>query len=411
MTEGLEARLNAMRGRLEASERAVIEYRNSNLLDGFGGQRQLDQQLADLSRRVGETASEQAELASDLDGIDALISNRGAVAAAGLFQSDLIERLQSQIIELRQREALLLEGFSKDSLQVSNISDEIARTESVIAAEVQRLRDNQAARVGLAAARVETLRQQLTDLENRAITQAERDVLMAQFERDYEAERAVYTTFLDKFTQTSEVASLQEGDAQIITYADPPPAPIAPKKKMAVALGGIAGTFSGIGLVFLRRLSDRSIGSSAQLSTLTGGAVFTQPRPLGFPLSRTTPLTAASTDPRGPLSESIRSLRSHLMLSVARERDGGKVVSFVSTRSGCGKTTSAILLARSFSQMGMSCVLVEADLRRSMIADMLGLSPRPDLVDLLKDEASWDQALQKDARLGGADPDGTPGAG
>lgn len=396
VTEGLETRLSAMRERLEASERAVIDYRNQNLSEGFGGQKQLDQQLADLSRRVGQADAEQAELASDLAGIDALIADRGAVQAAGLFQSDVIERLQSQVIELHQRRTLLMERFGEDNRQVQDVENEVARTEALIQAEVQRLRDNQANKVDLAAARVEALRQQLADLENRAIEQAERDVRLAQFERDYAAERAVYTTFLDKFTQTSEVASLQEGDAQIIAYADPPPSPVAPNKKLAVALGGIAGGFAGLGLVFLRVLADRAVRNTAQLAAITSGGVFTQYRTSGLPLRRPSPLTTVSRNPRSPMSESINALRSDLMLSMPKDRQGGKVISVVSTRANYGKTTTSILLARSLAQMGVPCVLVEADLRRASIAGQLDLSSQPDIISVLMGNASLDEALHTD---------------
>lgn len=218
---------------------------------------------------------------------------------------------------------------------------------------------------------------------------------MSQLERDHAAEQAVYATFLDKFTQTSESVNLQEGDAQVISYADPPASPVAPDKKLAVALGGFAGIFGGLGLIFLRSLTDTRVRTTSRLHALIRGAhVIAQTRTRRILFSRANPLTVALREPTGPLSESVRSLRSHLVLS--RTEELGQVVTFVSTRPNCGKTTTSLLLARAVVQMGISCVVVDADLRRASVATQLGLSSRPDLIDVLRATVTLEEALQND---------------
>lgn len=395
-TQGLQPRLADMRERLEISERAVIDYRIKNLAEGFGSQARLTQQIDDLSRRLGQLTAEQTELDSDLSGLDALIQTSGLVAASGLFQSDLIENTQSQIAELWQRRDLLLERFSEDMPLVLTVDKEISRLETTLADVAQSLRDNQAQRAALSKSRVDALREQLRTLETRAIEQAEREVRLTQLRRDYSAEQAVYATFLDKFTETSEALNLQEGDVLIISYADPPASPVAPDKKLAVALGGIAGGFLGVALLFFRSFSDKKVREASQLRHMTRGGVFTQLRTSGILLRNTNPLSVALENPVGPLSESVRSLRSHLMLSISKERKGGTVVSIVSTRTDCGKTTTSLLLARSLAQMGVSCVVVDTDLRRGSISTVLDIPTRPDLTDVLSGTISLELALQKD---------------
>lgn len=413
VTSALQSQLTNMRERLEASERAVIDHRTGNLSEGFGGSELLAQQIGDLSRRLSQASAEYAELEADLAGIDDLIEESGAKAAFGMFESDLLDQLYNDVIELRQRRDQLSQRFGADTAQTTDTNEAIARLEATIAEETRRLRDAQAQRADLAAARVEALRQELRKLEARAIEQAQREVRLTQLERDYEAEQTVYTSFLDKFTETSETLNLQEGDAQIITYANPPSSPIAPNKKLSVALGGISGVFAGMGLIFLRALTDSAIRSTSQLRTLTRGTVLTQPKVYRFMLGRANPLLNATRNPLGPLSESIRSLRSHLMLSVPRNT--GEIVSFVSTQTNCGKTTTSVLLARSLAQMGVSCVLVETDLRRPSFARLLKMQPEHDLVDVLRGKVPLDEALHTDpkssarllmAKSGLADPAG-----
>ncbi|MDO6587027.1 polysaccharide biosynthesis tyrosine autokinase [Salipiger sp. 1_MG-2023] len=413
VTTGLQTRISGMRDKLEASERAVIDYRTGNLAEGFGGSELLTQQIGDLSRRVNDASAEFAELQSDLAGIDSLIEREGAIAATGLFQSDLLDSLQNEVVSLRQRRDLLLERFGADTAQTVETVAAIDRLEATIAEEARRLRNEQAQRVDLAAARVDVLRAELRELEARAIEQAGREVRLTQLERDYQAQQAVYTTFLDKFTETSESVDLQESDSQVISYADVPTSPIAPRKSMSVALGGIGGVFAGMGIVFMMALTDNALRSAMQLRALTGGTVLVQPRARRFMLRTANPVNHVRRQPLGPLSESIRSLRSQLLLGMPK--GVGTIVTFASSESDCGKTTTSILLARSLSQMGVSCILVETDLRRPSLARRMNMTSTPDLIDVLTGKLPLDAAIRKDpdsgadvltARSGLGDPAG-----
>ncbi|EIE48635.1 succinoglycan biosynthesis transport protein ExoP, putative [Citreicella sp. 357] len=413
VTTGLQSRISEMREKLEASERSMIDYRTGNLAAGFGGSRLLSEQIGDLSRRVNDASAELAELQSDLSGIDALIRREGAIAATGLFQSDLLDGLQGEVVSLRQRRDLLLERFGADTAQTVETIAAIERLEGTIADEARRLRNEQAQRVDLAAARVVVLRGELQVLESRAIEQAGREVRLTQLERDYQAQQAVYNTFLDKFTETSESVDLQEGDSQVIFYADVPPTAIAPRKSLSVALGGIGGVFAGMGIVFLLALTDTALRSTTQLMALTGGTVLVQPKARRFVFQPANPLNHVLRQPLGPLSESIRSLRSQLLMGLPK--GGGAIVTLASSESDCGKTTTSILLARSLSQMGVNCILVESDLRRPSLARLMNIAPTPDLIDVLTGRLPLDEAIRQDpesradvltARSGLGDPAG-----
>ncbi|WP_138470273.1 polysaccharide biosynthesis tyrosine autokinase [Poseidonocella sp. HB161398] len=395
LTDGLETRLSKMRGRLEASERAVIDYRNRNLADGFAVQARLDQQLTDLTRRLNQSSADQAALDAQVAGIDAIIASQGALAAAGLFESNLIETMRSQIIELQQRKALVAERSSGDNAQTAKFDEEISRLETMIEAEVTRLRDDKFNQAEISRAAVEALNTELKKLEVRAIQQAEREVRLSQLTRDHAAELAVYGTFLDKFTETSEALDLQEGDAQVISFADPPKSPVAPNKKVAVALGGIAGGFFGVGLVFLLAMTDRRVRTRAQLRSMAPYAPIVSLQRTGrFGMKGASPLSPGDTSGAANLSDGIQAIRSQVLMS--EKREGGRILSVVSAGRDAGKTTTGLLLMRSFAQMGVSCVLVEADLRNPSVGSLLGLKGAADLVDVLSGKAKLEQALEQD---------------
>ncbi|MEM7641574.1 MAG: polysaccharide biosynthesis tyrosine autokinase [Pseudomonadota bacterium] len=413
VTSGLETRLGEMRARLEASERATIAFRTQSLSDGFVSREQLDRQLGDLAARLSEATVSHSELKAELDGLNRLIADQGAVATAGLFASPIIDGLRQELADLRRRADRLLVQFGPDIPQLADALEEIARVESTLTEEVLRLRDDKAKLVELSDAGRLALASQMAALEGRAIEQAQREVTLTQLQREQDAARMVYRSFLDRFNETRESGDLQESDAQVIDYAVPPPAPVAPNKKLTVALGGVAGGFLGLALAFLHAFTDSRLRSLDRLQPLMRGAdLVLMPRiPRG--LRRQDPLAVAMNRPKSPLAESLRTLRSQLLLSTGQ--NVGSVVSFVSTRPGAGKTTTSINMGRLLAKMGLSCVIIDADQRRGNVAKTLRLPTSPDLVDVMSGNATLSGALQKDratnlfvltTRIDEADPSG-----
>ncbi|QBR38597.1 hypothetical protein ETW23_22110 (plasmid) [Leisingera sp. NJS201] len=393
VTTGLNARIAILHQRLEKAERAVVEFRNQNFAAGLGSQERLDQQLRELSTRLSTISADRTLIASELSEIDALIESGGAVAAAGLFDSPLLDELLSSIASLEQRRSQLSERFGGDSPQVRETTEAASRLEAALETEVLRLRDSKANLETVARAKEAALQNQLFTLEQKNLALSERAVTMAQLERELAANRVTYEVFLGKFTETSEVIELQEADAQVISYARRPLAPVAPRKKLGAALGFLAGAVLSMGVVFARAFSNDMVTSDSRLRSLMPEThVLVLPRLRSF-LRQLEPSAFVLREPQSLLSEAVRSLRSYLVHS----RPGkGHTVAVVSCNTNAGKTTTCVMLGRSAAQMGKSCVLVETDMRKGNASKVLGLPPRPDLVDVLIGTTTLDEALQRD---------------
>jgi capsular exopolysaccharide synthesis family protein len=101
-------------------------------------------------------------------------------------------------------------------------------------------------------------------------------------------------------------------------------------------------------------------------------------------------LTQAS--PQGPRAESYRQLRTNL--SFTNVSGIAKTVLVTSSLPGEGKTTTATNLAISLAQAGRTVCLIDADLRRPMVSEYLGLDRTVGLTTTLVGEADVNAVLQ-----------------
>jgi capsular exopolysaccharide synthesis family protein len=116
-----------------------------------------------------------------------------------------------------------------------------------------------------------------------------------------------------------------------------------------------------------------------------------QPEGLGDALPFS-PLFVVARDPASIAAEQYRLLRTRLE---GRENAGRtQVLVVTSPRIGEGKTVTSANLALTMSQeFQHKVLLLEADLRRPMLAELFGAPPGPGLVDVVTGTATIDDAL------------------
>lgn len=172
-----------------------------------------------------------------------------------------------------------------------------------------------------------------------------------------------------------------------------PDAPVSPRVKMNLALGLILGLGVGAGLAILRSILDTRVRTKSDIESLTDlpivGTIGKDPD------SQKRPLVALK-DPRNPLVESFRSLRTNL--SYLNVEDEAKTFVITSAGPNEGKTTTAMNLAVVMADSGARVVLVDADLRKPSVAKVLGIEGGVGLSDLLVGKVTFEDVLQQFGR-------------
>ena len=191
-------------------------------------------------------------------------------------------------------------------------------------------------------------------------------------------------------------AGLLEGgtqniNAMVIEYARPGLYPVRPNKQRMVMVWVLGGLFVGAGLAFLLNLMDNTFKGSEDVEHRLNLPVLGQLPQLKIEKGKKLgPMNQFIDKSRSAFSESIRTIRTGVMLSTLdKERS---IITVTSSVPGEGKTTLAINLAHSISQMKKT-LLIDADMRRPMVHRAKKIEqPRPGLAALVTGEASFDEA-------------------
>jgi len=184
-------------------------------------------------------------------------------------------------------------------------------------------------------------------------------------------------------------------DQETLAILDPASSAVRSYRIEMLVLGLAAGLglVIGLGIVLLMDLGDDRFTSSREVSEKFAGTILGQ-IPEVVPTTRDGSLALLEhADARHAFAESYRNLRSALAF-LRVEGDRPRVVLITSCLPEEGKSTVAVNLARSLAFGGSRVLLVDGDLRKGRLHEMLDLSPAPGLAELLQSPADPDRVFQ-----------------
>lgn len=357
---------------------------------------------ADVQTMLAQARADLTEKQARLRQVEALIAQGGSAdLIAGAANSALITELRSREAEMQRRQVDLEQRYGPLHPDVQSAEVELTNLRQRIQTEIGRITTGLRNEVEIARRRFASLEQNYGS-ETLTLGADNNEELIAyrQLLREAEAARNVHQSFLQRFQEVESQSALPVTSARLMTSASPPGAPAGANLIGIIRTALLVAIVLGVAAGFLVELLDRTISSAAETERKTGRrAVASVPRITGqryrtLSPDHRHPAGYLVEKPMSDLAEAFRVLKTSLVHSRIDKKV--QIVAITSALAGEGKTTVALCLARVAAMSGQRVVIVDCDLRRQSLASVLGLEAKGGLLNVLRDEKPWAEALQQD---------------
>lgn len=421
----LSGQIGDLKSRVGASEKAVEDYRSANNLSVSQGVTVNDQQITDLNNKLVSARVQTAEARAKYDQVQQIAksgADPGGINAA--ISSEMIMKLRTQYAEIAKNEADLSSKYGARHPLVANVRAQLRDTQRLINEEIRRILDSTQHDYDVARSREASLKQSLDQLQGVSTSSGQAQVRLHELQREAEANRTLYESYLARSKETTAQESLEMPDSRVVTKASIPIRPSSPKTLLILGLAIVLGLGMGTVLAFLADYLDGRVKTLEQAEAISGVPALAAVPLIGarelagrarrgrneldrydpkttklLPPSLQPPLMRyAINEPGTFFAEAIRSVRLALQRTIRTQPV--KVVLVTSALDSEGKTTLAGNLAQSLATLGIRTLLIDGDLRNPQLTR--SLCPRADagLLEVAMGRATPERAILVDDSTG-----------
>lgn len=221
---------------------------------------------------------------------------------------------------------------------------------------------------------------------------------LLKLERDYKVSNTIYLDLLNKIQEFNISKASSVGNVYIVDTAVVYDVPVKPKKTLILALGGLLGLMFGTVLVFLKKALHQTVHNPEKIEEVTGIPVYaTVPLSTGVKLTsgfkkdRRQKRLLAIENGTDPAIESLRSLRTSLHFALLEAKNN--IVMITGPSPGIGKSFISSNFAAVLAAAEQRVLLIDADMRKGYLHNLLNKKITPGLSDLISKQASLEEAI------------------
>jgi polysaccharide biosynthesis transport protein len=400
-TQWLSERINELRGKVLEAEAKIVEYRTKNELVNSQSDNPLTLQFLQLNTQLALAQAERAEADARLSRARGVLNSGGTQAAAAVLTSPLMDSLRAQETELFRKLADMSSVYGQNHPQMVNARSEIQSVRDKMVDEVKRIIDDLENQVAVASAREQELQNNMNRLQGESARVDLAGVELSSLQGEVDTNRQLFQTFLSRYQEIVEQQGLQEADAKILSPAAVPNVPSHPQVMLLTVIAFGASLVIGVLLVFLIERWDAEYGfrSADEIQAALGVRALA----LVPDLSRRETQGSAAEDyilqkPNSAYAEALQRVRTSLFLIDGEQPP--KSILITSSVPLEGKSTIAASLARQSARSGLKVILIDADLRRPRLHEVIGLPNQNGLSEVLTGRADPESAIKRDEKSG-----------
>jgi polysaccharide biosynthesis transport protein len=395
-SDWLAGQLKDQRRQVEAAEIALQRYREST--DAISMQDRENivvQKLADVSAAVTRAKTERIEKEARYQ---QLLSLRDSNAALDTFSAVLtnsfIQQQKAELTTLQRQERQLSERLGDRHPDMIKVRTAVQGAQEKLDSEIAKVVESVKNEFLTAQAQERALVGALNAQKLEALATNRKGIEYGVLQREVESSRQVYDSLLQRAKETGVSGALKTSNIRVVDAAEVPRSPVSPRRMLNLLSGMLGGGLFAIFIAFFFEYIDNRLKSPEEVT-----------QHLGLPTLAVLPHVEAGGDPlvtasvAAGFTESIRGLRTNLLFAKACD-DGPRTLVLTSTGPEEGKSVTAANVAISLAEAGHRVLLVDADLRRPRMNEIMSVKQEPGLSNILVGSVTPSQALQRSTTSG-----------
>ncbi len=358
--------------------------------------------LATLSSQLLDAENERKNLQSQFQ---AGKKEADPFSVPDVQASGRIEKLRDRISVLEERRNSLLVTYTPEWPEVKKIDAQMKALETELQKAPTEVLTSMQRKYEAAVARENMLRRAYEEQKATTTQQTRDQIDLLAITQGLETNKQLLNTLMQR-QREMQVNGDRASQVSIATYSRLPKEPIGPPRLRNIIIAFLLSLAAGVGLAFLLDFLDDTVKSLEDVDRyvqlpalalipsgrdhgrLIGSVSAASPQPTG---TNATAL-AMVNDPRSPMAESYRHLRTSLLLSSAGQPP--KKILITSSQPSEGKTTTAVNTALMLAQTGADVLIVDCDLRRPRLHAHFDVPNSKGLTNALSGETDIDSLIQ-----------------
>jgi polysaccharide biosynthesis transport protein len=410
--EFLTRQIGELKNKLQTSEDQLQDYARkvglvytSDTSQSSVAEEKLRQIQQDLERAESDSADKQSQLE--------LVKSTSPDTLPRVLDDGSLRADKEKITDLRRQLADLRTTLTPNHYKVKQVQSQIEELQTQAEQEritvVKRIENDYRAAARRLALLSDAYSKQLALVSQ----QSAQGVRYNMLKHEVDANRDMYQSMLQKVKEAGVIAALRETNIRIVDRAKPPSRPFRPNIAINVGIGVLTACMLALLFILLRERSNQSIrtpGESAklldvpELATIPSGKreiraqlLLAAPKvdrnSAALETSTGTRRHGSMSAPRGYrtaevwvqneslVAESFRSAVTSILLWGNKGQN--QIIVVTSAHSKAGKTTVVFNLGMSLAESGRRVLLIDGDLRRSMLGPIFGFNRASGLSNIL----------------------------